>query len=168
MAKIICPRLLDFVYFLKNKSYFQVHPQQARMSPGSSFIFTVRFSLQSDQESLFGGELELNCFYSIMMDYSEVGIPGFWLAIEKRFHWLKIILVKNRIYFSWLVENSSRDCQHIQRPIRSVSIQDNHPRLDHMSVRSNGLSHLPDNYDPIRIRAACNLQIRKWIRWNKS
>ena len=64
-----------------NKSYFQVHPQQARMSPGSSFIFTVRFSLQSDQESLFGGELELNCFYSIMMDYSEVGIVGFSLAI---------------------------------------------------------------------------------------
>ena len=91
-----------------------------------------------------------------------------WLSTLKRFYWLKIILVKNRIYFAWLVENSSRDCQHIQRPIRSVSVQDNHSRLDHMSVRSNGISNLPDNYDPIRIRAACNLQIRKWIRWNKS
>ena len=67
-------------YQSMNKSYFQVHPQQARMSPGSSFIFTVRFSLQSDQESLFGGELELNCFYSIMMDYSEVRTPAFSLA----------------------------------------------------------------------------------------
>ena len=80
-----------------NKSYFQVHPQQARMSPGSSFIFTVRFSLQTDQESLFGGELELNCFYSIMMDYSEVKkiLPSDWPLLKTRFHWLKLILVKN-------------------------------------------------------------------------
>ena len=97
--------------------------------------------------------------------------PSDWLLFKTCFHWLKLIVVKNWIYLSWLVKNSSRDCQHIQRPIRSVSFQDNYPRSDYMSISGNGLSNLQDNHDPIRIRAPCNLQIWKWIKfqqWNKS
>ena len=55
-----------------NKPYFTVHPQQVTLAPGASYLFTVRFSLEGSMESLFGGELELNCFYNIMMDYTEL------------------------------------------------------------------------------------------------
>ena len=55
-----------------NKPYFTVHPQQVTLAPGASYLFTVRFSLESTMESLFGGELELNCFYNVMMDYTEL------------------------------------------------------------------------------------------------
>lgn len=55
-----------------NKPYFNVHPQQVTLAPGGSYLFTVRFSLEGSMESLFGGELELNCFYKIMMDYTEL------------------------------------------------------------------------------------------------
>ena len=59
-------------FFSVKKSYFSVHPEQVKLAPGTSFVFTVRFALDNDMESLFGGELELNCFYAVMMDYSEL------------------------------------------------------------------------------------------------
>ena len=56
----------------RTKTYFSIVPEFEKLAPGTSFIFTIRFQNSSGQESLFGGELELNCFYSIMLDYSEL------------------------------------------------------------------------------------------------
>ena len=59
-------------YQSKEKSHFSVNPPVRTLAPGGSYIFTGRFQLFGGMESVFGGELELNCFYKQMLDYSEV------------------------------------------------------------------------------------------------
>ena len=49
-----------------------MNPPVRRLAPGASYIFTARFQLSGEKECVYGGELELNCFYSQMLDYSEV------------------------------------------------------------------------------------------------
>ena len=59
-------------YQSKEKAHFSVNPPMRTLGPGGSYIFTARFQLFGEKESVYGGELELNCFYKQMMDYSEV------------------------------------------------------------------------------------------------
>ena len=49
-----------------------MNPPSQTLAPGASYIFTARFQIFGHAESVYGGELELNCFYKQMIDYSEV------------------------------------------------------------------------------------------------